>query len=95
MVIKFFKLLKDNWKEYIDYIEFGDDVYPDEEPSGQTLKDKIERAEQIFYTIIGKIQEEKKPPVPRVYSAFEMRIQKALVDLLIDMEKTVLFAKKG
>jgi hypothetical protein len=95
MIIKFFKLLKDNWKEYIDYIEFGDDVYPDEEPNGQTLKDKIERAEQIFHTIIGKIKEEKNPPVPRVYSAFEIRVQEALADLLIDMEKTVLFTKKG
>ena len=94
MLIKFFKLLKDNWKEYIDYIEFGDDVYPDEEPNGQTLKDKIGRAKQIFYTIIGKIEEEKNSPMPRVYSAFEIRTQEALAGLLIDMEKTVLFTKK-
>jgi hypothetical protein len=93
MIIRFFKLLKDNWEEYIDYIEFGDDVYPDEEPNGQTLKDKIERAEQIFYTILGKIKKERNSPMPCVYSISEENLQKAEVNLFIDFEKSMLEGK--
>jgi hypothetical protein len=89
MVNKLFKILKDNWKDYQDYIEFGDDVYPDEEPDGQTLGDKWDRFKQIVHTIIGKLKPAKEI-ITKVYSPEEERMDEALRQMLIDMEKVAL-----
>jgi len=91
MINKLFKILKDNWKDYQDYIEFGDEVYPDEEPNGQTLGDKWDRFKQIVHTIIGKLKPTKQT-ITRVYSPEDKRKDEALAQMLIKMEKSFLYS---
>lgn len=91
MINKLFKILKDNWKDYQDYIEFGDDVYPDEEPNGQTFKDKWDRFKQIIHTIIGKLKP-AKPIIARACSPKDKRKDEALAQMLIKMEKSFLYS---
>lgn len=94
MINKLFKILKDNWKDYQNYIEFGDDVYPDEEPNGQTLRDKWDRFKQIVHTIIGKLKPIKQTQTIAVaYTAEDREKYEALGQVFIDMEKMALDSK--
>lgn len=94
MLNKLFKILKDNWKDYLDYIRFGDDVYPDEEPDGQTLGDKWDRFKQIVHTIIGKLKPINSN-IQITYSAEDVEEYKTLEQIFINMEKTTLFSKRS
>ena len=96
MINKLFKILKDNWKDYQDYIEFGDEVYPDEKPNGQTLKDKWDRFKQIVHTIIGKLKPTKQTQTIAIaYTVEDGEKYKALGQLYIDMEKMALYSKRS
>jgi len=94
MLNKLFKILKDNWKDYLDYIRFGDDVYPDEEPDGQTLGDRWDRFKQIVHTIIGKLKPINSS-IQIAHSAEDVEKYKTLEQIFIDMEKTTLFSKRS